>query len=167
MHNPASSIAPIRESRDYPPSPFPKGPKISKLLIIGLAAALAACSQSQEVETANSDDLAMMPVTSEQPTGEAAGGTAFDVPSDARARYFLLDVSPGKGGNIVATTRREGPSGTTFARREIDCGGQTFRYIGEGDTLEQAKQPAPNPGEMSTLVDGSISDLTIKFACSQ
>ena len=135
--------------------------------VIGLAAALAACSQSQEVETVDADNMNMIPVTSEQPTGEAAGGTAFDVPSDPRARYFLLNVAPGEGGNIVATTRREGPSGTSFSRREINCDAQTFRYIGEGDTLEQAKQPAPNPGDMGPLVDGSISDVSVKFACAQ
>lgn len=140
---------------------------MTKVIIIGMAAILSACSQSQEVEAIDADNMAMMPVTSAQPTGDAAGGTVFDVPSDARARYFLLNVEPGSGGNIVATTRREGPSGITYARREIDCNAQTFRYIGEGDTLEQAKQPAPNPGDMGPLVDGSISDVSVKFACSQ
>ena len=40
-----------------------------------------------------------------------------------------------------------------------------FRYLGEGDTLEEARRPAPNPGRMSPLVDGSISDRIVRFAC--
>lgn len=47
------------------------------------------------------------------------------------------------------------------------CDVPSFRYIGEGDTLDQADQPAPNPGEMSDLVEGSISDVAVKVACAR
>ena len=136
-----------------------------RILILVCAATLAACTQRAEPADT---DLASTEISTPQaaPTGEAAGGTPFDVPSDANARYAMLKVEPGEGGNIVATTRREGKSGTSFARREIDCGTPSFRYIGEGDTLEEAQQPAPNPGEMAPLVEGSISDVTVKVACA-
>ena len=94
-------------------------------------------------------------------------GTAFKVASDSRARYFLLGVVPGKRGNIIATTRREGSSGTRFARREINCSAQTYRYLGEGDNVKQTYRPNYSVGEMSDLVDGSISDVVVKFACSR
>lgn len=138
-----------------------------RTLAIGLAAALSSCSQPQEVETVDADNMNMIPVTAPALEAESAGGSAFEVPSDTRARYFLLSVAPGKEGNIIAITRREGPSGTSFSRREIDCDARTFRYIGEGDTLAKAKLPASNPGDMSPLVVGSISDVAVKFACAQ
>ena len=94
-------------------------------------------------------------------------GTAFKVASDSRARYFLLGVVPGKRGNIIATTRREGSSGTRFARREINCSAQTYRYLGEGDNVKQTYRSNYSVGEMSDLVDGSISDVVVKFACSR
>ena len=98
---------------------------------------------------------------------DSTKGIPFKVASDSRARYFLLDVVPGKNGNIIATTRREGFSGTRFSRREINCLAWTFRYVGEGDTLKQASRTNYNVGKMSELVDGSISDVAVKFACSR
>ena len=98
---------------------------------------------------------------------EQSKGTPFKVASDSRARYFLLGVVPGKRGNIIATTRREGPSGITFARREINCSAQTYRYLGEGDNVKQTYRPNYSVGEMSDLDDGSISDVVVKFACSK
>lgn len=124
---------------------------------------LAACHQNPESAVINIDAL---PESTPAPAPDKPEGLPFDVASDARARYHLLDVQAGVHGLIVATTRRDGPSGTTYARREIDCSQQTFRYVGEGDTLEEARNPSPNPGEMSTLVDGSIADVTVKFACA-
>jgi hypothetical protein len=138
-----------------------------RVVAISLIVALAGCSQKAENETVVAADTTPPPIAAAAPATQDEGGTPFDVPSDSRAKYYLLNVAPGESGNIVATTRREGPSGTTYSRREINCDAQTFRYIGEGDTLEQAKQPAPNPGEMSPLVDGSISDVAVKFSCSQ
>lgn len=125
-----------------------------------MTAMLAACSQSTQDAPENIGS------TSEASLGgEATGGTPFDVPSDSKARYALLNVVKSTGGLIIATTRRDGSSGPSFARREIDCAAQTYRYIGEGDTLDQANLPAPNPGEMSELVTGLISDVSVKFAC--
>jgi hypothetical protein len=137
-----------------------------RILALTLGATVAACSQSPEEKAFDTPSADEIPAPQGMPTGSAASGMPFNVPSDMNARYSLLSVTKGKGGNIVATTRREGSSGTSFARREIDCAAQTYRYIGEGDTLLEANQPVPNPGEMATLVDGSISDVTVKFACA-
>lgn len=92
-------------------------------------------------------------------------GEAVSVPSDPSATYRLLRWSRLPNGNLEAVTRRDGSSGTSFARREIDCGAMTFRYLGEGDTLEQALANGPNPGEMAELTTQSISTYVSEFVC--
>jgi hypothetical protein len=94
-----------------------------------------------------------------------AAAQSISVPSDARARYEAVSVIKRRDGLVEIITRRDGPSGISFARREVDCRRQLFRYIGEGDTLEEAKRPAPNPGRMAVLVEGSISYYVVRFAC--
>jgi len=98
------------------------------------------------------------------PTNE---GTPFSVSSDSQASYRLVTWSPMPNGHIQALTRRDGPSGTSFARREIDCDGRLFRYLGEGDTREQAMRDSPNIGEMSDLVPDSIADVTVRVVCEK
>jgi len=92
---------------------------------------------------------------------------AFDVPADSRAEYQLLSVVKNDEGLLVATTRRTGSSGSSYSVREIDCARQLFRYIGDGDTLDQAMTPLQNPGTMATLVAGSSSHAAVQIACSQ
>lgn len=95
----------------------------------------------------------------------AATAQPITVPSDPRARYEAESLTRRADGLVEIITRREGPSGTTFARREVDCRRRLFRYVGEGNSLEQAKRPAPNPGQMASLVEGSISYHVVQFAC--
>jgi len=92
-------------------------------------------------------------------------GESILVPSDPGATYLLLRWSRLPNGNLEAVTRRDGRSGTSFARREIDCDAMTFRYLGEGDTLEQALADSPNPGQMSELTSQSISTYVSEFVC--
>lgn len=140
------------------------------------AIALAACAQQPDevteavidlnpANTAATESMDTMATSFAEQNG-GTFGTRFKVPSDPKADYYLLDVTKGKGGNIIATTRREGPSGTSFARREIDCRGNKARYVGEGDTLAATKRAGYHVGEMGDLVDGSISDVASRFACS-
>jgi hypothetical protein len=82
-----------------------------------------------------------------------------------RATYQLLSWSELPNGHRVALTRRDGRSGTSYARREIDCRGRGFRYLGEGDTRQQAEADSPNPGPMAELVPGSISTEISEFVC--
>jgi hypothetical protein len=112
-------------------------------------------------ESTNKADVVTTPVR------RAEEGTPFDVASDPRASYRLLKWSPLKNGNIEAVTLREGPSGISYARREIDCDDQTFRYLGEGDTRQDAMRDSPNIGEMSALVSGSISAVTVDVVCAE
>lgn len=84
-----------------------------------------------------------------------------------RATYQLVTWSEMPNGHREALTRRDGQSGTSYSRREIDCEGRRFRYLGEGDTRAEAEEDAPNRGEMGELVPGSISTEVSEFVCQQ
>lgn len=58
------------------------------------------------------------------------------VPSDTKASYYLTEVSS-LGGNLSIVTKRLGPIGQSFSKREIDCSANMFRYLGDGETLEE------------------------------
>lgn len=136
-----------------------------RLFLTCLALAVGGCAQSAQNEVEADATANMVEEATSQPAPASEPGDAIDVPSDPGVGYRLLDVSPGKNGNLIAISRREGKSGVSYARREIDCTAMTFRYLGEGDTLEQAKADSPNPGDMGVLTDGSISDVISKYAC--
>ena len=94
-------------------------------------------------------------------------GELIPVESDPRATYQLLSWSEMPNGHREALTRRNGSSGTSYARREIDCAGKRFRYLGEGDTRQEAEAKMQNPGEMGELVPGSISSEVSEFVCTK
>ena len=94
-------------------------------------------------------------------------GKVIEVASDLGVAYRLLKSKKMRNGNLEILTRRDGSSGTSFARREVDCGSMTFRYLGEGDSLAEAQQDGPNPGEMTEAMSTSISGEVSRFACSQ
>jgi hypothetical protein len=94
--------------------------------------------------------------------GELSG--EISVPSDPNSRYFALE----RGGTATMptiTTRRVGPSGTSYSRREYDCRAQTFRYLGEGDSREEMEASQPQR-DMTPLVSGSISYYVGRAACA-
>ncbi len=97
----------------------------------------------------------------------ATEGKPINVVSDPGVTYHLLESSKMPNGNLEIVTRRDGSSGTSFARREVDCDAMTFRYLGEGDSLAEAKHDSPNIGEMSEAMSTSISGEVSRFACGQ
>jgi hypothetical protein len=95
-------------------------------------------------------------------------GEPIPVPGDpAHASYQLVGWSEMPNGHREALTRRDGTSGTSYARREIDCSKQQFRYLGEGDTRQEAEEDLSNPDEMAELVPGSISSEVAAFVCAK
>jgi len=94
---------------------------------------------------------------------EASQASEFTVPTDPRARYTFL-VIEGTASRPIVTTKRVGPSGTSFSKKEFDCSSRTFRYLGDGNTLEQMQRSAPSP-QMGPLVQGSISDYHWRRVC--
>lgn len=131
------------------------------LMLIGKCAG----SPEPDAETPSTDlptaDLTMSPT--QPPTMQ---GEAVSVPTDPGATYRLLEWRKLPNGHREALTRRDGPSGTSFARREIDCQAMQFRYLGEGDTIEEARLDRPEPpGPMGDLTEGSISTYVSEFVC--
>jgi hypothetical protein len=87
--------------------------------------------------------------------------------SDPNARFEILDNSRLPNGNIEVLNKRIGPSGISYSRREISCSEYTYRYLGEGDTLDEAKQDGANLGEMSALTGTSASSDVANEACKK
>jgi hypothetical protein len=138
------------------------------VLVLIVLLAIGQCSRESEPQTNDVQPRGTSePPQPEQPSPDRSGegGEPVPVPSDPRARYWLLDWSRMSNGNLEVLTRRSGPSGVSYARREIDCGAMTFRYLGEGDSVAEARQDSPNPGGMGELVGGSISTEVSQFVC--
>lgn len=77
------------------------------------------------------------------------------VPTDSKASYVVLEKSR-NGDMVTITTKREGPSGTSYSKRLYNCKAWTVKYLGNGDTLEQMNSSAPDP-HMAPIVDKSIA----------
>lgn len=130
--------------------------------IIAFGLFATACSQSPQ----NEEMTPAAAVTVAIPTPLASEtGTPVDVPSDPRASYLIISNEKMSNGHREVMSRRSGPSGESYARREIDCSAGTVRYIGEGDTLAEAQSNSPNPGEMTTPVAESITGVITATAC--
>jgi hypothetical protein len=86
------------------------------------------------------------------------------VPTDPSAKYTILEITKRSGGMVEVTTRRAGTSGTSYSKRLVDCVNGTFKYLGEGDTIEEMKNSKPSPS-MAQLVRGSISTYVSEHAC--
>jgi len=96
----------------------------------------------------------------------AFAATSLSVPSDPNASYEVLSVKRApSSGQVFITTQRTGPSGISFAKRLVNCPNQTFRYVGDADTLKELKTQNLN-GKMGELVEGSISWYAAQYACS-
>jgi len=84
--------------------------------------------------------ITSQPVKTMPSTPSYSSAKKLHVPSDPNADYFLLEALP-LGNNLSVVTRRIGPSGESFSKREIDCKTTKFRYLGDGDTIEQMNAP--------------------------
>lgn len=88
------------------------------------------------------------------------------VPSDPKAKYTLLETKKRGDGMVESLTKRDGPSGTSYSKRLIDCDNATFKYTAEGETLEGMKTKTHfNP--MGPLTVGSISTYISAYACEK
>lgn len=90
----------------------------------------------------------------------------IDVPSDPGVTYTLIRLE-GKKPNPIITTRRDGPSGTSFSKRLYDCDKNTFKYLSTGDTTEEMDASAirRKNDKMTPLTPQSISTYIGEFAC--
>jgi hypothetical protein len=93
-------------------------------------------------------------------------GEFVSVPSEPKASFRVLGNTPMANGNIDVVTRRDDRDGTSYSRREIDCGSMTFRDLGAGATVIAALEDGPDQGEMSALVEGTVPADIARHACS-
>ena len=94
---------------------------------------------------------------------QIAVGVPYTIESDSKATYANVEFG-GKGKLRTIVTHRNGPSGPSFTRREVDCDAGTFRYLGTGDSLEEMRKSKAG-GKMSPLTDRSISSYVAAQAC--
>ncbi|POD74596.1 hypothetical protein BKM17_17580 [Pseudomonas syringae group genomosp. 3] len=92
-----------------------------------------------------------------------AAETPLSVPSDTKAKYYVLERDT-KGNERKITTKRVGPSGTGYSERLVNCSASTYKYLGDGETLKEMKASKPD-GEMAPLTQGSISFYVAEAVC--
>lgn len=92
-----------------------------------------------------------------------AAEVPLSVPSDAKAKYFVLDKGS-NGAMRTIITKRVGPSGTSYSKRQYDCKAGTVKYLGTGDSLEAMSKSPPDP-KMAPIVQGSIAHYVGMEAC--
>jgi len=140
-------------------------------IMLGMCAALLLIGQCVGSEEYQSPSTVTFTFEGQIPGADRAVRRArnaserIPVASDPRADHRLLNWTRMSNGNVEAVTRRDGPSGTRFARREIDCGARTFRTLGEGDTLGEALADVPSPGFMGPLAGQPGSAQAADFIC--
>ena len=92
-----------------------------------------------------------------------AAETPLSVPTDPKAQYSVLERDT-KGKERKITTKRVGPSGTSYSQRLVNCSAGTFKYLGDGETLAAMKASKPD-ANMSPTTQGSISYYVATEAC--
>ena len=96
-------------------------------------------------------------------SADPVGVQPIPVPSDSGASYSSLRITTKANGIVEILSRRNGPSGTTFALREVDCKTHKAFYLGDGDTQEAALHGVKSGN--GNLNPGSISWEVARFAC--
>jgi hypothetical protein len=91
--------------------------------------------------------------------------TPLSVPSDRKAKYWVLQKSGPRSGRVILT-KRVGPSGESFAKRVYNCDNFTWKYIGDGDTLADLAKSKPSP-KMSEVLPNSIAESVGREACKE
>lgn len=92
-----------------------------------------------------------------------AAEVPLSVPSDAKAKYFVLEKG-NNGAMRTIVTKRVGPSGTSYSKRQYDCKAGKVKYLGTGDSLQEMSKSRPDPN-MAPIVQGSIAHHVGMEAC--
>ena len=88
----------------------------------------------------------------------------IQIKTDSRGEYFVVDKG-GTANNPTLLVKWVGHDGKPYyVKRLFDCKARTAKYLGEGDTLEQAAKPLPDQ-EMFPLGEGSIESQLANHVC--
>ena len=85
----------------------------------------------------------------------------FDEPNTT---YTLIWHHKKTDGLVEAVSRRAGVSGTSYSKKEINCEEHSSRYLGEGDSIEEAL--ILRPDDHLTYADSGSAGATIDTVCS-
>ncbi|MEJ1935381.1 hypothetical protein WDZ92_34730 [Nostoc sp. NIES-2111] len=92
-------------------------------------------------------------------------GYEIHIPSDPKARFWVLGVEKRPGGMRAVVTRREGSSGVTYSKRLVDCDRQEVKYLASADDYAGLAVERPDP-RMAPLVPQSIAWYVTQQACA-
>ena len=155
--------SPSRQSVYAPPRTSGIGAfKIAILAIVGilvLSVVVAGVAGKKPTETAESSAT---PTLSDQVRSDEE---RIIVPSDPKAQYFVMERA-GDAQKPVWTTRRVGPSGTSFTKRAFYCKTRRVQDLADGDSWAEFINDSRRPDAPYVLVDGSIADVLWRHACS-
>ena len=87
----------------------------------------------------------------------------FSIPSDPKAKYFVLEKNT-RGSERAIVTKRVGSSGTSFSKRLYNCSNGTVKYLGDGDSLAEMAASKPD-SKIGPIVAGSIAYYVGIEAC--
>ena len=65
---------------------------------------------------------------------------------------------------VEAVSRQVGVSGTSYSKKEINCEEHSSRYLGEGDSIEEAL--ILRPDDHLAYTDSGTAGATIDTVCS-
>ena len=90
------------------------------------------------------------------------------VASDPKATRDVSYVRRMPSGTVELLSKRDGPSGTLWTLREIRAAGPEWRYLADGETLEDLEKDFLEriPEEFCGTVADSIADVTARHALS-
>lgn len=86
----------------------------------------------------------------------------FDEPNTT---YTIIWHKVNPDGLIEIMVERTGSSGTSYSKKEIDCASHSDRYLGTGDSIEEALMPRPD--DKLTYSDAGSAGASIDAACEK
>ncbi|MEC7291501.1 MAG: hypothetical protein VXW22_15565 [Pseudomonadota bacterium] len=93
--------------------------------------------------------------------------TRIVVPSDPSAKYWYFDLNRLGGGKIHVSTKRIGSSGTSYAKRVIDCDRSQWSYLKDADSWSEFINQSSMSIRWGPFVDGSISFWVAYETCQK
>lgn len=97
-------------------------------------------------------------------TSAFAAEKPLDVPSDPKAKFFVLEKGS-SGAERTIVTKRVGPSGTSYSERLYNCTDRTVKYIGTGDSIAEMVASSKVTTNMGPIIQDSIAYYVGIEAC--
>lgn len=133
----------------------------TRMVPAAVALLTAACGQAPSDAAHQAEPPETVPSHPADEAGEP-------IPAVDAAEYVLLEAKQLDNGNITALSRRHSAqSGSTYSYREYECATGMFRYLGSGDTRQDAEKVRFGSDPFTKLVDGSSAFLTGQTACAK